>query len=64
VIYVKNRVTVVFPNKEIDIGEMEPEDHIMVGELNVPIGRDWGAYIRKAKDIPKDERKIWVTRGT
>jgi len=57
VIYVKNRVTVVFPNKEIDIGEMESEDHIMVGELDVPIGRDWHAYIRRGKDIPEDERE-------
>ena len=61
VIYVKNRVTVVLPNKEIDLGEVEPEDHIMVGELDVPDGRDWDAYIRKAMDIPEDEREMWVT---
>jgi hypothetical protein len=61
VIYVKDRVTVVLPNKEIDLGEVEPEDHIMVGELDVPVGRDWNAYIRKAKDIPEDEREMWVS---
>jgi hypothetical protein len=61
VIYVKDRVTVVLPNKEIDLGEVEPEDHIMVGELDIPVGRDWNAYIRKAKDIPEDEREVWVT---
>jgi tryptophanyl-tRNA synthetase len=56
-----DRVTVVLPNKEIDLGEVEPADHIMVGELDVPVGRDWDAYIRKAKDIPEDEREMWVT---
>jgi hypothetical protein len=60
VIYLKNRVTVVFPNKEVDLGEFDPEDHIMSGELNVPFGRDWDAYIRRAKDIPEDERDKWV----
>jgi hypothetical protein len=39
VIYVKNRVTVVLPNKEIDLGELEPEGHIMVDELDVPLGK-------------------------
>jgi hypothetical protein len=61
VIYVEDRVTVVLPNKEIDLGEVEPEDHIMVGELDVAVGRDWDAYIRKAEDIPEDEREMWVT---
>ena len=61
IIYVKDRVTVVLPNKEIDLGEVDPEDHIMVGELDVPVGRDWNAYIRKAKDVPEDEREAWVS---
>jgi hypothetical protein len=61
VIYVKNRVTVVVPNKEIDLGEFDPEDHIMVGELNVSVGRDWGAYIKR--DIPEAERGTWRREG-
>jgi hypothetical protein len=60
IIFVKNRVTVVLPNKEIELGEAEPDDHIMVGELNVPFGRDWDAYIRRAKDIPAEERDKWI----
>jgi hypothetical protein len=41
VIYMKDRATVVFPNKEVDLGHVAHEDHIMVRELRIPIGRDW-----------------------
>ena len=61
VIYLRNRVTVVLPNKEIELGEFEPGDHIMVAELDVAFGRDWRAFIRKAKDIPEEERDRWVS---
>lgn len=63
IVYVKNRAIAVFPNKEIDLGEFGPDDHIMTGELNVPFGRDWGGYIRSAQDIPEDQRDKWVKRG-
>ncbi|MGJ4888829.1 hypothetical protein ACQR1Y_11575 [Bradyrhizobium sp. HKCCYLRH3099] len=61
VVYIRNRAIAVFPNKDVDLGEFEPEDHIMVGELDVPLGRDWGAFIRKAKDIPEDQRDKWIS---
>ena len=44
-IYIKNRVIVVFPNKEVDVGTMNPGDHLVVRELVGPRGRDWKAYI-------------------
>ena len=44
-IYIKNRVIVVFPNKEVDVGTMNPGDHLVVRELVGPRGRDWKAFI-------------------
>ena len=60
-VFIKKRLTVVFPNKELDLGEFDPGDHIMAGEVQAaPGGRDWHAYIRKAKDIPPEERDKFI----
>lgn len=45
VIYIKNRVIVVLPNKEIDVGTINPGDHLVVREILGPNGRDWIAFI-------------------
>ncbi|MHC2241328.1 hypothetical protein [Bradyrhizobium elkanii] len=65
IVNVGKRAIAVFPNKSVDLGDVESEDHIMVGELNLPPGvpRDWDAWIRKAADIPEDERDKWVIKG-
>jgi hypothetical protein len=47
-VYIKNRVIVVFPNKEVDVGTMNPGDHLVVRELVGPRGRDWKAFIETA----------------
>jgi hypothetical protein len=45
-VYVKDRVTVVLPNKELDVGTMKPGDQLVVRELvNARGGRDWTAFI-------------------
>jgi hypothetical protein len=44
-VYIKNRVIVIFPNKEVDVGTMNPGDHLVVRELVGPRGRDWQAFI-------------------
>ena len=45
-VYVKDRVFVVFPNKEVDVGTMRPGDQLVVRELvGSRGGRDWTAYI-------------------
>jgi len=44
-VYIKSRVIVIFPNKEIDVGIMNPGDHLVVRELVGPRGRDWNAFI-------------------
>ena len=52
-VYLKTRVIVVLPNKEVDLGPLATDDHsgdyIMVRELKVPHGRDWEAYVLPAK---------------
>jgi hypothetical protein len=50
-VYNKNRVTIILPNKEVDLGALWPGDHIMVSERNVAGGRDWQAYVVPAKDM-------------
>jgi hypothetical protein len=44
-VYVKNRVIVIFPNKEVDVGTMNPGDELVVREIWGPQGRDWIAFI-------------------
>ena len=45
VVYVKNRVFVIFPNKEVDVGTMNPGDELVVKNVWGPRGRDWMAFI-------------------
>jgi hypothetical protein len=63
VVYLKDRATVVLPNKEVDLGYVAHEDLIMVRELNLPVGRDWEAFVVPAKDVPSDQRHDWVVSG-
>ena len=45
VVYVKNRVIVILPNKEVDVGVMQPGDQFLVRETRTPNGRDWTAHL-------------------
>jgi len=47
-IYIKNRVIVVFPNKEVDVGTMNPGDQLVVREFVGPRGKDWKAFIENS----------------
>jgi hypothetical protein len=49
IVYIKNRVIVIFPNKEVDVGTMSPGDHLVVREVGGPSGRDWKAFIEVAE---------------
>jgi len=40
VVYLRNRVIVIFPNKEVELGTMDPGDHLVVREVGGPNGRD------------------------
>jgi hypothetical protein len=34
VVYIKDRVILVLPNKEVDVGTMRPGDHLVVREIS------------------------------
>jgi hypothetical protein len=48
IVYIKNRVIVILPNKEVEVGTMNPGDHLVVREVGGPNGRDWKAFIEAA----------------
>jgi hypothetical protein len=48
VVYVRNRVFVILPNKEVDLGVMRPGDRLLVREMHTPTGRDWIARLEPA----------------
>jgi len=48
VVYNGNRITVVLPNKDVELGQFNEGDYIMVQELRGLSGRDWRAYIKPA----------------
>jgi hypothetical protein len=57
IVYVKNRVFVIFPNKEVDVGIMNPGDELVVRKVWGPRGRDWIAFIdSEARDRETKER--------
>ena len=47
VVYINARVIVIFPNREVDVGTMNPGDQLVVKRGIGPHGRDWKAYIEK-----------------
>jgi hypothetical protein len=48
IVYIRNRVIAVFPNKEVEVGTMNPGDHLVVREVGGPNGGDWVAFIEAA----------------
>jgi hypothetical protein len=58
-VYLRTRVFVVLPNKDVDLGPLASDDHsgdyIMVRELKSPHGRDWEAYVLPAKDVASNQ---------
>ena len=60
VVYNGKNVTVVLPNKDVDLGRIEEGDYIMVQELRGPAGRDWKAYIEPAAAIRPEDKGRWV----
>jgi hypothetical protein len=53
-VYIRDRVTIVLPNKEVDLGPIahsDTGDYIMVRELSLPNGKDWEAYVLPAKEV-------------
>jgi hypothetical protein len=55
VVYIKNRVIVLLPDKEVDLGIMERGDQIMVGASQGRLGLEWRAFLVPAKDVPPEK---------
>jgi hypothetical protein len=49
VVYIKNRVIVILPNKDVDVGIMKPGDQLLVRETMGPNGRDWKAVLEPSQ---------------
>jgi hypothetical protein len=49
IVYIRNRVIAIFPNKEVEVGTMNAGDHLVVREVAGPNGRDWVAFIETAR---------------
>jgi hypothetical protein len=61
VVYVKRRAIVILPDRDVDLGEVDPLDHIKVGYQDTPRGRIWSAAKIPAKDVPPEYADKWVT---
>jgi hypothetical protein len=48
IVYIRNRVIAIFPNKVVEVGTMNPGDHLVVREVHGPTGRDWVVFIEAA----------------
>jgi hypothetical protein len=61
VIYIKRRVIVILPDRDVDFGDIDPRDHIAVGYRDTPQGRVWEATVIPVKDVPPEHADNWVT---
>jgi len=60
VVYVRDRVIVVLPNKEVDLGIVGADERIMVAEVDTQSGSDWRAFKMAAKDVSPDQLGKWI----
>jgi hypothetical protein len=51
IVYIRNRVIAIFPNKEVEVGTMNAGDHLVVREVRGPNGRDWVAFIEAGQPV-------------
>ncbi len=56
---INDRVIVLLPNKEIDLGRCDKEDQILV--FRDRRTGEWGARLVPAKDVPIHERGKWIS---
>jgi hypothetical protein len=51
IVYIKQRVIVILPDKDVDLGRKEPNEDIQIFSRMTPQGRTWGAVKIPAKEI-------------
>jgi hypothetical protein len=56
----KDRVTVILPDKEVELGVLEPSDQILVGIRQTAAGREFNAYKVPESEIPPEQRGTWI----
>jgi hypothetical protein len=59
VVYIKQRVIVILPDKDVDFGEVALGDQIWVGAQETPAGRTWKA-VRIPADLPPEKLQAWI----
>ena len=59
VVYVKRRVIVILPDKDVDFGDVDLGDQIWVGAFETPAGRTWNA-VRIPADLPPERVNAWI----
>jgi hypothetical protein len=60
VVYIKKRVIVVLPDKDVDFGDVELGEQIWVGAQDTPTGRTWNAA-RIPADVPPEQVGAWLS---
>jgi hypothetical protein len=63
VVYIKRRAIVILPDKEVDVGDLDPGDHIRVDTRDRPQGRTWTAMRIPVSEVPVEHRDKWVTNA-
>jgi hypothetical protein len=59
VVFIRRRVIVILPDKDVDLGDMAPGDQIWVGAQETPTGVAWGAF-RIPADVPPEQAGAWI----
>jgi len=59
VVFIKKRVIVILPDKDVDFGDLELGEQIWVGARDTPAGRTWNAA-RIPADVPPDQVDAWL----
>jgi hypothetical protein len=54
IVYIGNRVIAIFPNKDVEVGTMNPGDQLVVREVQGTDGRDWVAFIEAGQPVARD----------
>ena len=49
------------PDRDVDLGDLEPADHIRVGMQDTPRGRIWSAVKISANDVAPEHAEKWIT---
>jgi hypothetical protein len=60
VVFIKKRVIVILPDKDADLGDLEPGEQIWVGAQDTAAGRTWNAA-RIPADVPPEQASVWLT---